>query len=358
MSALAEACSSGEEKVVARARRPWRQLGAAPRQARPARARPAPPSRPRRSGKRSSSSLTYGEAGPLVPHRHPRQPGRVVLLARSAPEPRPGELSLTGWRQVAPARPTPARSCRAPYMKGCHRCGRRPAARALRRRPDLTQGGRAGRPGRDGVGLPPAPRARAEGHPRSSPLLQGVIRASRAGAHGHLSPVGRLAGTEPPGLGRAPPPSGPGPVPAGQPGGTGGQRRARTCSGYSPDPACELIAGHAPGGDRNAPTAPSERDHLAVLALPYVGAPYADGMLRGIALATPVGTSGPELLTLQEALRSWAATGPSIAGWSGAYPLASPVGSQSCWAEPTTTMTSWWLSRGGGGPGRPGPGQR
>ena len=91
--------------------------------------------------------------------------------------------------------------------------------------------------------------------------------------------------------------------------------------GYSPDPACELIAGHAPGGDRNAPTAPSERDHLAVLALPYVGAPYADGMLRGIALATPVGTSGPELLTLQEALRSWAATGPSIAGWSGAYPL-------------------------------------
>lgn len=56
---------------------------------------------------------------------------------------------------------------------------------------------------------------------------------------------------------------------------------------HSPvQPAPEVITGHRPGsaGERTAPT---DRAHLAVAALPFVAHPHADGSLQGLALLVP-----------------------------------------------------------------------
>ncbi len=50
----------------------------------------------------------------------------------------------------------------------------------------------------------------------------------------------------------------------------------------------EWVSGHAPDGS------PSESAHLAILPLPYVDAPYADGHLLGMALAFPRSVPLPE----------------------------------------------------------------
>lgn len=48
-----------------------------------------------------------------------------------------------------------------------------------------------------------------------------------------------------------------------------------------PEPIPEWVSGHAPDGSR------SSRPHLALLPLPFVGNPHADGRLMGVALAIP-----------------------------------------------------------------------
>jgi CRISPR-associated protein Csb2 len=53
-----------------------------------------------------------------------------------------------------------------------------------------------------------------------------------------------------------------------------------------PQPPPEVLSGHAPG---STPTQPirSERPHAALIPLPFVGAPHADGDLKGVAVLLP-----------------------------------------------------------------------
>lgn len=70
----------------------------------------------------------------------------------------------------------------------------------------------------------------------------------------------------------------------------------RALMSYADQPVPEIISGHLPDG------APSEREHLAVVPLPVVGAPHADGALIGIALVMPRDASNDERLAVMRAL--------------------------------------------------------
>lgn len=59
---------------------------------------------------------------------------------------------------------------------------------------------------------------------------------------------------------------------------------------WSADPPSELISGHPPGG-----TGPTERPHLAVVPLPFVGHPHATGLVQGVALLLPAGADPGDL---------------------------------------------------------------
>ena len=73
---------------------------------------------------------------------------------------------------------------------------------------------------------------------------------------------------------------------------------------HAVDPSPELISGHAPG-PVGAPTPASDRAHLAVVPLPFVGHPHADGHVVGIALVLPRDTSRDERRALLAALGRW-----------------------------------------------------
>ncbi len=63
-----------------------------------------------------------------------------------------------------------------------------------------------------------------------------------------------------------------------------------------PEPIPEWVSGHAPDGSR------SSRPHLALLPLPFVGSPHADGRLMGVALAVPQQIDPGETSPILEAL--------------------------------------------------------
>ncbi len=61
----------------------------------------------------------------------------------------------------------------------------------------------------------------------------------------------------------------------------------------------ESVTGHRPDGSR------SDRPHMAVLPLPYVGSQYADGKLRGVALVMPRGASSEDTRALLKSIGAW-----------------------------------------------------
>lgn len=75
---------------------------------------------------------------------------------------------------------------------------------------------------------------------------------------------------------------------------------------WSAQPVPEVISGHRPGTGTPG-TAPSERAHLAVVPLPFVGRPHADGSVKGVALVLPRGASSDEREAVIAAAGRWLA---------------------------------------------------
>lgn len=63
--------------------------------------------------------------------------------------------------------------------------------------------------------------------------------------------------------------------------------------------APEILSGHRSPGER------SERAHLAVVPLPFVGHNHADGAILGVALVIPTGATGDERLAVYRAVDRW-----------------------------------------------------
>ena len=64
-------------------------------------------------------------------------------------------------------------------------------------------------------------------------------------------------------------------------------------------PIPEVLSGHRPDGT------PSERDHLAIVALPFVGSEHATGHLMGLALVFPRDVSPEERRSVYRAIDAW-----------------------------------------------------
>jgi CRISPR-associated protein Csb2 len=64
-------------------------------------------------------------------------------------------------------------------------------------------------------------------------------------------------------------------------------------------PPAEILSGHQPAG------APSERPHLAIVPLPFVGMRDADGDLRGVALIFPRTATATERSSVLRAVGAW-----------------------------------------------------
>lgn len=77
---------------------------------------------------------------------------------------------------------------------------------------------------------------------------------------------------------------------------------------HADDPIPEILSGHQPGGGAQK-TRASERPHLAVVALPFVGHRHADGNIRGLGLLLPRESTTDERAALAKAVRSWVEDG-------------------------------------------------
>lgn len=99
---------------------------------------------------------------------------------------------------------------------------------------------------------------------------------------------------------------------------------------HAPEPVPELISGHVGGPSVGEPTAPSQRKHLAVLPLPFVGRAHADGSIYGVAIAVPTDTARDDRAALQTSLERWSETGggtlPVRLGRAGVMQLALRTG--------------------------------
>lgn len=73
-------------------------------------------------------------------------------------------------------------------------------------------------------------------------------------------------------------------------------------------PVPEVISGHA-AGPIGAPTSATDRPHLAVVALPSVAHPHADGLVRAVALVLPRNLDSFERDQVEFALDGWIAEG-------------------------------------------------
>jgi CRISPR-associated protein Csb2 len=71
---------------------------------------------------------------------------------------------------------------------------------------------------------------------------------------------------------------------------------SRALQSVAPGPIPEIISGHMPDGS------PSQRPHLAILALPFVGHEHADGGVRGMALVLPRDVSPDERRAVMTAI--------------------------------------------------------
>lgn len=68
---------------------------------------------------------------------------------------------------------------------------------------------------------------------------------------------------------------------------------------HAQDPPPEVLSGHRENGD------PSERPHVAVLALPYVGSPHATGVILGVAVVLPSDIEPGDRLAVLRAVGRW-----------------------------------------------------
>ena len=64
-------------------------------------------------------------------------------------------------------------------------------------------------------------------------------------------------------------------------------------------PPPELLTGHTPDGGR------SSQSHLAIVPLPFVGHPHADGYLRGVALVFPNDVAPADRVAIARAIDAW-----------------------------------------------------
>lgn len=73
---------------------------------------------------------------------------------------------------------------------------------------------------------------------------------------------------------------------------------------HGDQPVPEVISGHRPGapGERTAAT---DRPHLAIVPLPFVGHQHADGAIFGVALVLPTGIDSRERDQVLRALSGW-----------------------------------------------------
>ncbi|MCC5950797.1 MAG: type I-U CRISPR-associated protein Cas5/Cas6 [Acidimicrobiia bacterium] len=74
---------------------------------------------------------------------------------------------------------------------------------------------------------------------------------------------------------------------------------------HADDPLPEVLSGHRPSAQPGEPTGPSERAHLAVVPLPFVGSQHADGRIRGVALVLPGDATEADRWALDVALERW-----------------------------------------------------
>lgn len=120
---------------------------------------------------------------------------------------------------------------------------------------------------------------------------------------------------------------------------------------YAAEPVPELISGHLGGARTDGPTAPSQRKHLAVLPLAFVGRPHADGSIFGVALAVPTDTSRDDRAVLHASLERWSEAGggalPVQLGRAGVMELALRSGPvdravlrRTYWCRPSATWVT------------------
>jgi CRISPR-associated protein Csb2 len=107
--------------------------------------------------------------------------------------------------------------------------------------------------------------------------------------------------------------------------------------GVQPPP--EILSGHRPGP---SPTAPSERPHVAIVPLSFVGRQHADGLIRGAAIVLPREATVEERAVVAGAVAQWVGTsthgtGEVTMGRTGAFRLA-PVEQDA----PFTLRSSGW----------------
>jgi len=74
--------------------------------------------------------------------------------------------------------------------------------------------------------------------------------------------------------------------------------RRALLKGYGND-APEILSGH------RSPNQPSEKPHLALVPLPFVGHERADGSILGVALVLPAGVSRDDRMGVLRALEGW-----------------------------------------------------
>jgi CRISPR-associated protein Csb2 len=68
---------------------------------------------------------------------------------------------------------------------------------------------------------------------------------------------------------------------------------------YSAEPIPEILSGHAPAGG------PSQRPHVAIVPLPFVGHPHASGAILGIAVVLPRDSRDEERRAVYQAVYRW-----------------------------------------------------
>lgn len=115
-------------------------------------------------------------------------------------------------------------------------------------------------------------------------------------------------------------------------------RAAReTLLAHSDRPVSEILSGHVPG-PAGKKTPPSQRPHLAVVPLAFVGVPYADGTIQGLALVLPGGASDHERASVASAIRGWRAAGTTLSlGRAGHLRLALVDELDASWSLRQTT---------------------
>jgi CRISPR-associated protein Csb2 len=73
---------------------------------------------------------------------------------------------------------------------------------------------------------------------------------------------------------------------------------------YGPQPVPEFVSGHRQDGSA------TDRPHVAIVPLPFVGHPHADGAILGVALVLPTEIEDEAKLVVYAALNAWEAAQP------------------------------------------------